>query len=165
MAERISHNVTPPKIGPDAHQELEALLQTLHEQGVLRFANDVVAANTDISRILVDGLSKQGSLNVLQNLSILVMTLSALPPERFYQMMFAIKEGADQIGRYHSDEERTDGEDEAPGIRGVYKMLHDEELWHALQPLLAGLKAFSEGLDKPVEKPVTAFTGKPTEGA
>ena len=43
-------------------------------------------------------------------------------------------------------------------------MLHDETLWHAITPLMDGLKAFAERLDKPVDKPVTDFTGKPTEG-
>ena len=59
-------------------------------------------------------------------------------------------------------EEASKGE--APGVSGVYKMLHDDELWHAIQPLLAGIRAFSERLDTPVDKPVTDFTGKPTEG-
>ena len=69
MAERISHTVTPPRIGPDAHEALEGLLQTLHEHGVLRFANDVVAANPQIAQVLVSGLQKEGTLNAIQNVS------------------------------------------------------------------------------------------------
>jgi len=174
MAERISQDVTPPKIGPDAHEELETLLQTLHEHGVLRFTNDMVAANSDIIRILVNGLSKEGSLNAIQNLSIMAMTLSSIPPDRFYQVMFAIKEGMGEVSSYHGNEKSSEKSDaktaeetdnkEAPGIRGLYKLLHDDELWHAIQPLLAGLRAFSERLDKPIDKPVTDFTGKATEG-
>ncbi|TVP51085.1 MAG: DUF1641 domain-containing protein [Halomonas sp.] len=166
MAERISQDVTPPKIGPDAHEELEALLQTLHEHGVLRFANDVVAANTEIARILVDGLSKEGSLNAVQNISVMAMVLATIPPDRFYHVMFAIKEGIYQASSYHRDGDNgsESGKGEAPGLSGVYKLLHDEELWHAIQPLLAGLKAFSERLDQPIDKPVSDFTGKPTEG-
>ena len=166
MAERIFQDVTPPKIGPDAHEELESLLQTLHEHGVLRFTNDLVAANTEIARILVSGLSKEGTLNTVQNISVIAMVLATIPPDRFYQVMFAIKEGANRISNYHSDADTAEGSSKgkAPGISGVYKLLHDEELWHAVEPLLAGLKAFSERLDQPVDKPVTDFTGKPTEG-
>lgn len=84
MAERIFQDVTPPKIGPDAHEELETLLQTLHEHGVLRFTNDVVAANAEIARILVNGLNREGSLNTIQNISVMAMVLATIPPERFY---------------------------------------------------------------------------------
>lgn len=168
MAERIFQDVTPPKIGPDAHKELETLLQTLHEHGVLRFTNDMVAANTEIARILVNGLNKEGSLNAIQNISIMAMVLATIPPDRFYQVMFAFKEGVNRVSSYHSDSDaegvNKSSKGNAPGISGVYKLLHDEELWHAIEPLLAGLKAFSERLDQPVDKPVTDFTGKSTEG-
>ncbi|PMR73912.1 DUF1641 domain-containing protein [Billgrantia endophytica] len=160
MAERISHDVTPPRIGMDAHEELEQLLQTLHEHGVLRLTNNVVAANTEIAKVLVDGIGKEGTLNAIQNLSALAMMLSAIPPERFYKVMFAFKEGIDQVSLHQPGKE---GE-ESPGISGAYKMLHDEQLWHAVAPLIEGLKAFAERLDKPVDKPVTDYTGKPTSG-
>lgn len=176
MAERISYDVPPPKIGPDAQEDLDRLVQTLHEHGLLRFANDVVASNHELLRIVVDGFNKPGSLNAIQNLSVIAMTLSALPPERFYQVMFALKEGIEQVGNHRHDEAkspsqqdksqqtRQDKEDSAPGITGIYRMLNDDELWYAIKPILAGLRAFSERLDRPVDKPVTDFTGKPTEG-
>lgn len=77
-----------------------------------------------------------------------------------------MKEGINQVSNYHSNAETADksSKGKAPGLSGVYKLLRDEELWHAIEPLLAGLKAFSERLDQPVDKPVTDFTGKPTEG-
>lgn len=160
MAERISHDVTPPKIGPDAHEELEQLLQTLHEHGVLRLANDVVGANTKIASVVVDGLGKESTLNGIQNLAILGMMLSEIPPERFYRVTFAIKEALDRVGQHRPVQEGGD----APGVSGVYRMLNDDELWRAVAPLVDGLKAFAERLDKPVDKPVSDFFGKPTSG-
>ncbi|MGQ4879471.1 DUF1641 domain-containing protein [Billgrantia sp. LNSP4103-1] len=160
MAERISHDVTPPRIGPDAHEELEQLLQTLHEHGVLRLANDVVGANTKIASVVVDGLGKESTLNAIQNLAVLGMMLSDIPPERFYRVTFALKEALDRIGQHQPGEEGVD----APGVSGAYRMLNDEELWRAVAPLVDGLKAFAERLDKPVDKPVSDYFGKPTSG-
>ncbi len=160
MAERISHDVTPPKIGPDAQDELERLLQTLHEHGVLRLANDVVGANTSIASVVVDGLGKASTLNAIQNLAILGMMLSEVPPERFYRVTFAVKEALDRIGQHRPVQEGGD----APGVSGAYRMLNDDELWRAVAPLVEGLKAFAERLDKPVDKPVSDFFGKPTSG-
>ncbi|BBI65539.1 hypothetical protein HSBAA_PA_1420 (plasmid) [Vreelandella sulfidaeris] len=57
-----------------------------------------------------------------------------------------------EVSSYHGNEKSSEKSDaktaeetdnkEAPGIRGLYKLLHDDELWHAIQPLLAGLRAF-----------------------
>ena len=160
MAERISHDVTPPRIGPDAHEELEQLLQTLHEHGVLRLANDVVGANVKIAGVVVDGLGKESTLNAIQNLAVLGMMLGDIPPERFYRIAFSIKEALACIGQHRPEA----AGDDAPGVSGAYRMLHDEELWRAVTPLVEGLKAFAEHLDKPVDKPVSDFFGKPTSG-
>ena len=159
MAERISHDVTPPRIGPDAHEELEQLLETLHEHGVLRLANDVVAANTQIASVVVDGLGKESTLNAIQNLSVLGMLLADIPPERFYRVAFALKAGLEAV-----DQHRPEEEGEAPGISGAYRMLQDEELWHAVTPLVEGLKVFAERLGRPVNKPVEDYFDKTTSG-
>ncbi|TWI49244.1 uncharacterized protein YjgD (DUF1641 family) [Pseudomonas duriflava] len=158
MAERISYDVKPPKIGPDAHEELERLLQTLHEHGILRFANDLAAANTHVAKVLVDGLNKEGTLNAIQNISILGMALSRIPPEQFYKVAFALKDAFTHVSTYKLEEKGT----EAPGVTGAYKMLHDDALWQAITPIIEGLKIFAERLDKEVDKPISEFTGKPS---
>ena len=160
MAERIQYTVPPPRIGPDAHDEWERLLQNLHEHGVLRFANDLVAANPQVVKVLVGGLGKESSLNAIRNVSVMAMALSTISPHDFYRVTFALRDGIEQVSRHRPE---RDGDD-SPGVSGAYKMLHDETLWHAITPLMDGLKAFAERLDKPVDKPVTDFTGKPTEG-
>lgn len=159
MARRIYYEPAPPKLGPDAHEELERLLQTLHEQGVLRLANDLVGAKTPIAAVLVDGLAKEGTLNAIQNLSVLLMALSRIPPAQFYKLVFALSDGLREASAWQRDGEG----DAAPGVSGVYRMLHDESLWQALTPLVAGLKAFAAGLEREVDKPVSAFTGKASD--
>lgn len=62
------------------------------------------------------------------------------------------------------DQHRPEEEGEAPGISGAYRMLQDEELWHAVTPLVEGLKVFAERLDRPMGKPVEDYYGKPTSG-
>ncbi len=159
MAERIQYDPKPARIGPDAHEELERLVQTLHEKGVLRFANDLVGANHQVAQVLVNGLNQQGTLNALQNLSILGMALSRIPPEEFYKVVFAVKDGMSQLARERPSQQG----DDAPGITGTWKLLQDEELWQGLLPLIHAIKAFAHGLERPVQTPITAFTGKPTE--
>ena len=158
MAAPIGHQVKTPKIGPDAHDELETLLQGLHEHGILRFANDVVRTHPQIAKVVVDGLNREGSLNAIQNLSILAMALSRIPPAQFYKVVFALKDGLDCIAAHAP----ADGHGEAPGVGGAYRMLHDESLWRSVRPLIEGLKVFARGLDRKVDKPISDFTGKPS---
>lgn len=47
MAKAIDYQPEPPRIGPTADEELQRLLQTLHEHGVLRLTNDLVASNNE----------------------------------------------------------------------------------------------------------------------
>ncbi|HTH60542.1 MAG TPA: DUF1641 domain-containing protein [Paraburkholderia sp.] len=156
MAKRIQYEPDPPKIGPDAHDELDRLLQTLHENGVLRLANDFFGAKTQIAQVVVDGLNKEGTLNAIQNLSVLLMAMSRIPPADFYKLVFAMTNGMRRASAWKPD---GDG-DAAPGVSGAYRMLHDETLWHALMPLIEGMKAFAAALDEDVGKPISAFSGK-----
>lgn len=155
MAERIQYDPKPAKIGPDAHEELDRLLNTLHEQGVLRFANDLVGAQSKVTEVLVSGLGKPGTLNAIQNLSILGMALSRVHPNDFYKVVFAATDSLNALAATASPET------EAPGVRGTYRMLRDEQLWQGVMPLLEALKVFAAGLERDVDKPITSFTGKP----
>ncbi len=159
MAEPIQYTPEPPKIGPDAHEELERLLQTAHEHGALRFANDVIASNTQWTQVLVDGLNKEGSRNAVQNLSMLLMLLSRIEPNQLYKVLFAARDSLEHVARYEPENEKPG----SPGIKGAYKMLNDDALWRAVTPMIEALKIFGDGLNREVHKPVSDFTGKPTE--
>lgn len=158
MAKSIEYQPEPAKIGPDAHEELDRLLETLHQHGVLRLVNDLVAANNEVAQVLVKGLQREGTLNVIQNVSVIVLALSSLPPERVYKLAFGLRDMADVL----SQPELT-REQKAPGVQGVWKMLQDDDLWRSLQPVLNGLKAFSRRMEEQVDKPISSYTGKPSD--
>ncbi|KMV36345.1 MULTISPECIES: helical membrane plugin domain-containing protein [Franconibacter] len=160
MAKAIEYQVEPPKIGPTAEEELQRLLQTLHEHGVLRLANDLVASNNEWMQVIVSGLSRKGSLNTIQNISVLLLALSTIPPERMYKLAFGLRDFMAELSR---EEQEQSAADSAPGARGAWKMLHDDELWHSLTPLLNGLKAFSRRMEEEVDKPISSFSGKPSD--
>ena len=98
MAKRIDYDVKPTPLGPDAREELERLLQTLHEHGILRLANDLAASNAQLTEVLVSGLRKEGSLNAIQNLSALLMVLSRIEPARFYAFLSALADAMRAVG-------------------------------------------------------------------
>jgi len=160
MAERIEYTPPPNEdLDPSAHEELERLLQTLHRQGVLRFANDVVGSEEDLARTLINALNRESSLNAIQNLSSLFLALSSIPPGRFYKTVFALRDAAAAVeAGIRSDRE----DDAAPGLSGTYHLLKDETLWKSITPLLDGLKVFHDAMDRDVERPISDLKNKPS---
>lgn len=158
MAEPMNYDVPPPKTEPDAHDALHDLLHNLHHHGFLRLANDMVSANTQIAKVLVEGLNKPGSQNAMQNLSVLLMALSDIPPGEFHKTVHAMKSAFNAVNLHAESQQQHEV---APGVSGTWKLLHDESLWHAVMPLVAGLKAFASAMEQPApDKPISAFTGK-----
>jgi uncharacterized protein YjgD (DUF1641 family) len=171
MARPIQYKVRAAPTETTAREELDRLLETCHRHGLLRFANDLVAANTDVAQMVVDGLQKPGTLNAIQNLSVLLMALSCIPPAEFYRLVFATADGAARLaacsrdGRTQAEPraaaaEHGDHGEHPPGLLGIYRLLRDEQLWRALTPIIEGLKGFADGLEKPVANPISDFSGK-----
>lgn len=158
MAEPITYQPKPPTIGPTAREELDRLLETLHDAGLLRLASDLAAGRQDIAGILFNGLNLESSRYAVQNIAALLMVLGQIPPPRFYKIATTVKDALLAAA------EEPPVEKEAPGVRGFYKALKDDETWRALSPLLQGLMALGEGLRKPApKKPISAVTGKPSD--
>lgn len=157
MAEPISFKPTPAKTAPDAHDELQQLLQTLHEQGLLRIANGLAAGQGPIGKILADGLNSAGARNAVQNLGLLLMALGRIEPDAFYKLVFSLTDGARELTRTDRDRQSA-----APGLRGAYKALNDDELWANIAPLVDAFKAVTAGLQRSVDKPISDIAGKPS---
>jgi uncharacterized protein YjgD (DUF1641 family) len=157
MAEPIQYTPKPPKVDSDAHEALEHLLETAHQHGVLRFANDLIASNGQWAQVLADGLNKEGSRKAVQNLAMLLMLLSRIEPKQLYKLLFAARDSLEYVARY-----RPGTDAGAPGVKGAYQMLHDEALWRSIAPLLDALKVFGNGLERDVQTPISAFSGKQT---
>lgn len=92
MAEPLHYQPTPTRTESSAQEALNELLENLHQHGFLRLANDMVKANNDIGKIVAAGLNRPGTQNAVQNLSLLFMTLSTVPPERFNHLLLALRD-------------------------------------------------------------------------
>lgn len=157
MAEPISYQPRPPVIGPTASDELQQLLQTLHDSGLLRMANGLAAGWQDVAGIVLRGLNLESSRDAMQNIAVLLMVLAEIPPPRFYKLAATLKDALLAASAEPASEA------EAPGVRGVYRALKDETTWRKLAPLVQALLALGEGMRRPApDKPISAFTGKPS---
>lgn len=155
MAKAMHYEVPKPPKPDAAREELDQLLQTLHEAGVLRLANDVLKASPEVSKIVLEGLNKEESRNAVQNLSLLAMGLGRIPPERFAVITSAVIDGLEGMEQAAARSERQS----APGLTGAFKLLHDQALWRGLYPLITAIKGFSRRLGERPEKPAAKRHG------
>ncbi len=149
MARAINYQVPPPPPRNEAREELDQLIENLHEQGVLRLLNDVVCSYPKLLEIVFKGLNQEQSQNALQNISLLAMALGQVPPERFVLLTRGVTAAVQEM----EDSAHQKGRHEPPGVTGAYKMLHDQQLWDGLKPAIDGLRAFADCLHEPLEKP------------
>lgn len=150
MAKAIHYEVPPFRETHTAREELDRLVENLHDQGILRFLNDFLCASPEVSQILMKGLNTEESRNAVQNLSLIAMALGRISPEQFALFTRAVIEGLKRMEEAAGDGKKKD----APGLMGVYRLLHDDKLWQGLRPIIAGVKGFSGPLHEPPEKPV-----------
>lgn len=127
-----------------ADKELADLIKALSEHGILRFLTALTGALPHIGLITARGLNSQGSRTALQNLVTLLSALGRVPPQDFSRFMDAVSVATQNVER--KAEHPHNGNAEPPGLTGAYRLLQDDALWHALGPLLDGLKAFGESL-------------------
>ncbi|WP_194208284.1 DUF1641 domain-containing protein [Superficieibacter sp. 1612_C1] len=157
MAERMNYEVPPAQTQPSAGDALSDLLENLHHHGFLRLANDMVKANTQIAKIVVDGLNQPGTQTGVQNLSLLLVALSKIPPEQFNHLLMALTRGVQAMTEKHDAPEKKSA---APGVTGFIKMLGDEDTWQKAAPFFNAVQAFSSALQEEPDKPITRYSGK-----
>lgn len=149
MAERLNYIVPEPPEPNTAREEFEQLIENLSDAGVFRFANDFLKASPEVSEILLRGLNMDESRNAVQNLSLLLMALGRISPERMVVITRAVTDGLASMEKTAT----KDANESAPGLLGLYRLLRDEELWAGLRPLLAGVRGFSTRIHDSPEKP------------
>lgn len=161
MAKAIHYEVAPPPKEDAAREELDQLLHKLHETGILRLLNDFLSASPEVTKMLLNGLNREESRNALQNVLLLVMGIGRISPERFSLLTGALGQGVEDLQQSAGQRESN----KAPGVTGVYKLLHDDALWQSLYPLLTALKSMTKDLDQPLEKPAAKRHGSPQESS
>ncbi|RCN56571.1 helical membrane plugin domain-containing protein [Acidiferrobacter thiooxydans] len=136
-----------------ADKELADLIEALSRHGILRFLTALTGALPHVGLITARGLNTQTSRTTLQNMVTLLSALGHVPPQDFSRFVGAVSAATQSVERETWHPQTGNGE--PPGITGAYRLLQDDALWHALGPLLDGLKAFGEvlGAARATEQP------------
>ncbi|GAB3671727.1 DUF1641 domain-containing protein [Salinisphaera aquimarina] len=119
--------------------EVNALLDELHDSGILRWLKDFAGAFPQISSIAVDGMNTAEGHAGMRNLLVVAKQLGKIDPDQLERTFEAANKGMTTAGEGATEDTPYN----PPGVTGVFKLLHDKELWATLSPVIAGVKAFS----------------------
>ena len=97
MARRLNYRI--PEVDPvdqrreAAYEELDALVISLHEHGVLRLLRDVSGSLADLTRIGARQIDNPEGYDALANLYVLARLLGRLPAADFQRVAEAVGSG------------------------------------------------------------------------
>lgn len=127
--------------------EINGLLDELYASGIIRWFKSFAGAMPEISSIAVGSLDTPQGRAGMRNLLIAAQQLGKIDPDRLEQLVTAVTAGA-EVAAKPADKDTPYN---PPGVSGMFKLLHDKELWAALAPVLEGVKAFSAAQRRPTE--------------
>lgn len=126
-----------------ARDELERLLETLHERGVLTALDGFFGALPEVTGVLLEDLDTPGGRNALSNLAVLSMALTALDPNRMNDLRLSAEQG---LAAAH---ESLKGE--PPGLVALLRELNDPDVRRVLHAMLVFLQTFGRHMHRRVE--------------
>jgi len=139
MAKPIAF-IPPPPEAPDAtaeaRDELDRLLVALHERGVLRLLNGLLAAGPDVFTIALHGLNSPGGQRAVRNAAILGEAATKLDPEQLETLVSGVVRGIAVAGERMAQE--------PPGTVSLAKALRDPDVRRGMNVMLGFLKALGQ---------------------
>jgi uncharacterized protein YjgD (DUF1641 family) len=117
-----------------AHAELDTLLTALHERGILRLLNGLLAAGPEVSAKALDGLNTPAGERAIRNTVALGTAATRIDPNRMQQLLDGVARGVDAAGARLVEE--------PPGSVSLLKELRDPDVRRGMHAVIGFLKAF-----------------------
>ena len=139
MAKPLAFTPSPPD-APDAateaRDELDRLLVALHERGVLRLLNGLLAAGPEVSAIALDGLNSPSGQRAVRNAAVLGEAATRIDPEQLATLVGGVTRGIAVAS--------TRMAQEPPGTVSLARALHDPDVRRGMNVMLGFLKALGQ---------------------
>lgn len=142
MAKPLNYQPTPvDEHRPD--KELERLLQSMSEAGLLRLLSNLLSERHRVSATALAALEEHQGKQGLDNLLILIKALSHLDSDLLHAGMVRVTHGLNR-GQYQNIVEEHD-----PGVLGLMKRMGDPDVRRGLNLMLDVLAALGGAVNRP----------------
>ena len=138
MAKPITY--TPEPVPTDtAQDELNELLKTLHERGVLRLLTNLTAESHGVARVALEQLDTLRGQNMIGNLTVLLTFLSEMDDEALDKLLTGVGRGVNAASQ-------TQDKKDTPGTFKLVKELNDPDVRRGLNAVLTVLSVLGRHL-------------------
>ena len=145
MAKAIQYKYEPAPPPTDTAQDsLDTLVETLHEKGILRILNNVVAQSNGVLEVALDQLDSQGGRNAVDNTMVLIKALTLTDPDGAQAFLDGTKKGLEQA--------QATLQEEPPGTLALLGKLHNREVRRGLYAVLSLLEGLGSHLHEEAVK-------------
>lgn len=139
MAKPLAYVPAPPPMPtPEeaARAELDTLITALHERGVLRLLNGLLASGPEVATVAMGQLESPTGERAVRNAVVLGTAATRIDPDRLNTVVTALARGIDAA---------ADGlTAPPPGTASVLKALNDPAVRRGFGALIALVRAFGE---------------------
>lgn len=147
MAKAIQYKYEPsPPPVDTAQDDLDRLVQTLHDEGILRILNSAISQKNGVLEVALDQLGSQGGRNLVDNVMVLVKTLTVTDPDGAQAFLDGTQKGLVKAQKSLRDD--------PPGIAALLAKLYDKEVRRGLYAVLSLLEGLGGHLHQEAEKKV-----------
>ena len=145
MAKAIQYKYEPsPPPVDTAQDDLDKLVETLHEKGVLRTLNNVVAQSSGVLEVALGQFDTKGGRNALDSTMVLIKALTETDPDGAQAFLDGTKKGLAKA--------QASLEDDPPGITALLGKLYDREVRRGLYAVLSLLEGLGSHLHEEAAK-------------
>lgn len=139
MARQLEYDA---KVDPSlsAHEELDALVETLHASGTLRVLNGFFGRIADVSEVAMEELARPEGQQAIANAALLLMAFARIDPHVLRELLQGVERGIGEAGEALRAE--------PPSALTVAKLLHDPETRRGLHAGLVLVRALGGGEER-----------------
>ena len=139
MAKPVDY--TPQPVATDtAEHELVKLAETLHERGVLRLLNNLVAESHGVAEVALNQLDTPGGKRLVNNATVLLDTLTKIDDAALNRLLSGLAKGVNAAAHSLDDNAKP------PGTFGLVRELNDPDVRRGLTAVLTLLGTLGKHL-------------------
>ena len=145
MAKAIQqpYKPSPPPLDT-AQDNLNRLVETLHEEGILRILNSVIAQKNGVLEVALAQLDSQGGRNMVDNVMVLIKALTLADPDAAQAFLTGTQKGLAKA--------QESLKDDPPGAFSLVGKLSSPDVRRGLHAVLSLLEGLGQHLHEEVEK-------------
>jgi len=145
MAKPLRYTPTPVPTDT-AHDDLQRLLETLHERGVLRLLTNLSAQSHDVAEVALKQINTPNGRDAFANLAVIVKALGKVDPEALEKLLTGVDKGV------QAAVETLEDSSEPKGAFALMGKLYDPDVRRGFDALLTLVQTLGQHLGDPRPK-------------